>query len=167
MGSLSEETDVQDSITLTLNRFPFHIHRGHVRGIGDASHFTPRGSERPPGPKELPGGGITSVDALWVGLPVLSILGDKPGARLGATLCNAAGIPEMVMPDLASYVERAVALANDGDEREALRQRLLDGRDSQPLFDNARYGRNLDNAIAAAWHNHLAGRPPERIELGE
>jgi predicted O-linked N-acetylglucosamine transferase (SPINDLY family) len=113
------------------------------------------------------GGGITSVDALWVGLPVLSILGDKPGARLGATLCNAAGIPEMVMPDLASYVERAVALANDGDEREALRQRLLDGRDSQPLFDNARYGRNLDNAIAAAWHNHLAGRPPERIELGE
>ena len=113
------------------------------------------------------GGGITSVDALWVGLPVLTILGDKPGARLGATLCNAAGVPEMVVPDLANYVERAVALAKDPGQRQALHQRLIDGRDSQPLFDNERYGRNLDDAIEAAWNNHLAGHAPRRIELGE
>ncbi len=113
------------------------------------------------------GGGITTVDALWVGLPVLSILGDKPGARLGATLCNAAGVPELVVPDLPAYIDRAVALANNPGQRRELRQRLIDGRDSQPLFDNARYCRNLDNAIEAAWNNHLAGRPPQRIEIGE
>ncbi|NQV60657.1 MAG: tetratricopeptide repeat protein [Alphaproteobacteria bacterium] len=113
------------------------------------------------------GGGVTSVDALWVGLPVLTILGNKPGARLGATLCNAAGVPDMVVPDLPSYVERAVALANDPDQRRALRQRLIEGRDSQPLFDNERYCHNLDNAIEAAWNNYLAGHPPKRIELGE
>lgn len=113
------------------------------------------------------GGGITTVDALWVGLPVLSILGDKPGARLGATLCNAAGVPEMVVPDLPAYIDRAVALANDPGQRRDLCQRLLNGRDTQPLFDNARYCRNLDNAVEAAWNNHLAGRPPRRIEIGE
>ncbi len=113
------------------------------------------------------GGGITSVDALWVGLPVLTILGDKPGARLGATLCNAAGVPDMIAADLPSYIERAVALANDPEQRRHLHQRLIDGRDSQPLFDNARYGRNLDNAIAAAWDLHLAGGPPQRIEISE
>ena len=113
------------------------------------------------------GGGITSVDALWVGLPVLSILGDKPGARLGATLSNAAGVPEMVVPDLPSYIERAVALAQAPEQRAALSRRLIEGRDNQPLFDNERYCRNLDNAIEAAWDNHCAGRSPERIELGE
>ena len=113
------------------------------------------------------GGGVTSVDALWVGLPVLSVLGDKPGAHLGATLSNAAGVPEMVAPDLPAYVERAVALANDPDQRRQLRQRLIEGRDNQPLFDNERFCRNLENAIAAAWDNHLAGRPPGRIELPE
>ena len=113
------------------------------------------------------GGGVTSVDALWVGLPVLTILGDKPGARLGATLCNAAGVPDMVVPDVPNYIKRAVALANDPDQRMELRQRLIQGRDSQPLFDNERYCRNLDNAIEAAWNNHLAGHPPKRIDLGE
>jgi predicted O-linked N-acetylglucosamine transferase (SPINDLY family) len=113
------------------------------------------------------GGGITSADALWVGLPVLSILGDKPGARLGATLSNAAGVPEMVVPDLPSYIERAVSLAHAPEERAALYQRLIEGRDKQPLFDNERYCRNLDNAIEAAWNNHRAGHAPQRIELGE
>lgn len=113
------------------------------------------------------GGGITSTDALWVGLPVLSILGDKPGARLGATLCNAAGVPEMVVADLAAYVDRAVALANDPAQRKDLRRRLIEGRDTQPLFDNQRYCRNLDNGIEAVWNNYLAGRPPQRIEIHE
>ncbi|MDA1100641.1 MAG: tetratricopeptide repeat protein [Proteobacteria bacterium] len=113
------------------------------------------------------GGGITTVDALWVGLPLLTILGDKPGARLGATLCNAAGVPEMVVPDLPAYIARAVVLANDPNQRKALRQRLIDGRDTQPLFDNERYCRNLDNAIEAAWNNHLTGHPPRRIEISE
>ena len=113
------------------------------------------------------GGGITSVDALWVGLPVLTILGDKPGARLGATLCEAAGVPDMIVGDLPSYIERAVALAQDPAQRRHLRQRLIAGRDSQPLFDNERYGRNFDNAIAAAWAHHLTGRPPQRLEISE
>ncbi|MBT6430263.1 MAG: tetratricopeptide repeat protein [Rhodospirillaceae bacterium] len=111
------------------------------------------------------GGGVTSVDALWVGLPVLTVLGDKPGARLGATLCNAAGIPDMITPDLPSYIERAIALANDPEQRRQLHQRLIEGRESHPLFDNERFNRNLDDAIVAAWQNHLAGRPPQRIEL--
>ncbi len=113
------------------------------------------------------GGGITSVDALWVGLPLLTILGDKPGARLGATLCNAAGVPEMVVRDLPAYVDRAVALAHAPEQLQDLSQRLIEGRDSRPLFDNERYCRNLDKAIEAAWNNHLAGRPPQRIEIIE
>jgi protein O-GlcNAc transferase len=111
------------------------------------------------------GGGVTSLDALWAGLPLPTILGDKPGGRLGATLCNAAGVPEMVQPDLPSYIERAVELANDAGQRAALRQRLIVGRDSQPLFDNERFMRNYDDVIAAVWDIHLSGQPPRRIEL--
>ena len=113
------------------------------------------------------GGGITSVDALWVGLPVLTILGDKPGGRLGATLCRAAGVPQMIAEDLRVYVERAVELANDRLQRQKLREKLIAGRETHALFDNDRYVRNLDKALAAVWDNHLAGEPPRRLEITE
>ena len=111
------------------------------------------------------GGGITSVDALWVGLPVLTLLGDTPSARLGATLVRAAGVPELAVGSLADYVDGAIALANDPAARAALRRRLLDNRDKAALFDQARYQRHLEEALALMWRNYEAGRPPTPIRV--
>jgi predicted O-linked N-acetylglucosamine transferase (SPINDLY family) len=111
------------------------------------------------------GGGITTVDALWVGLPVLSILGDKPGARLGATLLSSAGQEEMITRDLDEYVETAIALAHDSQRLKTIQEKLKADRDTCALFDMARYRRNLENAYEAMWRNHEAGNPPKLIDL--
>ena len=111
------------------------------------------------------GGGVTTLDVLWAGVPLLSITGIAPGGRLGATLSRAIGMPELVCGNLEEYVARAIALARDRDGREALRRKLLQQRDSAPLFDTDRFTRNLERGIAAAWDAHLAGEPVRRIDL--
>lgn len=111
------------------------------------------------------GGGVTTLDVLWAGVPLLSAPGIAPGGRLGATLSRAIGMPELVCVDLESYVARAIALAQDSAARRALRGKLLEQRTVAPLFDTDLFTRNLERGIAAAWDNHLAGQPPRMIDL--
>ena len=60
--------------------------------------------------------GATASDALWAGLPVLTCAGKSFAARMGASLLNAVGLPEMITGDLASYEARATRLATDPPE---------------------------------------------------
>jgi len=112
------------------------------------------------------GGGVTTVDALWAGVPVLTVLGDTPASRLGATLVQAAGVSELQLADLAAYERQAVALARDPAALAAQKARLEAQREACPLFDPDGYARHMDTALAAAWQNHCDGRPPRRIEVG-
>jgi len=65
-------------------------------------------------------GGTTTTEALWQGVPVLAFDGDRWASRTSASLLRAAGLAEWVMPDAASYVERAISLATDPATRECL-----------------------------------------------
>jgi protein O-GlcNAc transferase len=115
----------------------------------------------------LHGGGVTTVDALWAGLPVVSLAGAMPAARLGATLLAAAGVPELVVDSVEDYVALALALARDPGRRAALRARLIAGRDTAPLFDIARQTRDLETAYTRMWATYCAGLPPTTIDLAE
>ncbi len=112
------------------------------------------------------GGGITTVDALWVGLPVLTISGKTPGARLGATLTAAADLPDMIVDDLDAYVRTAIALARDPASLAAIRDRLVGNRDTCPLFDLDRYRQGLEQAIEAMWLRFENGDRPDVIDIG-
>ncbi len=111
------------------------------------------------------GGGVTTVDALWVGLPLITLQGDKPGGRLGETLCAAAGAPELLCRDLDDYVDRAIRLAHAPEQRAALRARLLAQRDQAPLFDLERFVRDLERGYEAAADRLARGLPPACIDL--
>jgi predicted O-linked N-acetylglucosamine transferase (SPINDLY family) len=59
----------------------------------------------------------TASDALWAGCPVLTILGATFAGRVAASLLHAVGLPGLVMPSIADYVARAIAIAGDEAER--------------------------------------------------
>lgn len=113
------------------------------------------------------GGGITTVDALWSGLPVLTMFGETPSARLGATLVNAAGMSELIVEGLPAYVETAVALATEPQRLTSLRARLLSKRDGCALFDTERHRQNLEAAYQAMWDVHQSGASPRLIDLSD
>jgi protein O-GlcNAc transferase len=86
----------------------------------------------------------TATEALWAGVPVITCLGKTLAGRVGASLLTAAGLPELICPDLASYRALALGLARSPARLARCREQLQQGRSSAPLFDTARYTRDFE-----------------------
>jgi protein O-GlcNAc transferase len=107
--------------------------------------------------------GATAVGALSAGLPVLTLPGGRFVARIGASLCASAGIPEAICADEGEYEERAVAWARDRTGLASVRNRLARARDSAALFDLPGFARQLEAAYRAIWRHRAEGDPARRI----
>jgi protein O-GlcNAc transferase len=91
----------------------------------------------------------TASDALWTGLPVITCAGSAFAGRVGSSLLHAVGLPELIAPSLDEYENLALALAHDPQALSAIKDKLRCNRGTQPLFDTARFTRNLEIAYAA------------------
>ena len=109
----------------------------------------------------------TCTDALWAGLPVLTCPGTTFASRVSASILLAAGLPELISSGFDDYEQRAIALAGQPGELRELRARLAANRLNCPLFDTARFARNLERAYRLVWQNHLAGLPPRHFSIDE
>ena len=89
----------------------------------------------------------TAVDALWAGVPVLTCAGRSFASRVAASALTAVGLEELITQDLEQYERRALELTRDAVQLRSLRERLERTRSSAPLFDTARYTRDLEEAF--------------------
>ena len=103
----------------------------------------------------------TASDALWSGLPLLTCMGNTFAGRVGASLLQAIGLPELVASSLAEYEAMALALARDAEALARVRTKLVNNRSTEPLFDTARITRNLETAYTTMWERTRRGEPPE------
>lgn len=92
----------------------------------------------------------TAADAIAMGLPVLTRAGVAMPARVGASLCQAYGLSELVMDTSTAYTEMAVRLANDRDELQRHRSKLLERLDV--TRDSQAFVRKLEDAYIRLWH---------------
>jgi predicted O-linked N-acetylglucosamine transferase (SPINDLY family) len=101
------------------------------------------------------GGGTTTLDALWMGVPVVAARGPTPVSRSAASLLAALAMDDWIAPSVADYVDVAARQAADhagiAALRRALRQRLLDS----PLTDEPRFVRDLEAQYRRMWQEHL------------
>jgi predicted O-linked N-acetylglucosamine transferase (SPINDLY family) len=109
--------------------------------------------------------GATAVGALRMGLPVLTVAGDRFVSRIGSSLCTAAGIPEAICADAQEYEEQAVAWATRPAELAAIRERLDHAHESAQLFDLPGFARQLESAYRAIWRHHWQGDSVRRIPV--
>lgn len=93
----------------------------------------------------------TAADALMSGCPLVTCMGNAFPARVAGSLLHQVGLPELATSSLAEYEELAGALAADPLRLRAIRDRLAQARHTSPLFDTARYCRNLEAAYIAMW----------------
>lgn len=98
-------------------------------------------------------GGTTTCEALWMGVPTLTLAGDTMLARQGASLLTCAGLEEWVANNEEDYVALALAHASDINRlaqlRSGLRQQVL----ASPLFDAPRFARHLEDALQGMWQH--------------
>jgi len=100
--------------------------------------------------------GTTANDALFMALPVLTCSGRSFASRMAGALLTAAGCPELITVDLASYEEKAVALATDAVVISELKSRLGDVRTGGLLFDTPRFVSALERNLLAVLKNDLS-----------
>jgi predicted O-linked N-acetylglucosamine transferase (SPINDLY family) len=102
----------------------------------------------------------TASDALWAGLPVLTLLGESFAGRVAASLLTAIDLPDLITSTSEQYEALAIALAADPARLARLRERLAENRLTTPLFDTRRYTQHLEAAFAAIHARYQAGLPP-------
>jgi predicted O-linked N-acetylglucosamine transferase (SPINDLY family) len=105
----------------------------------------------------------TAGEALWVGVPVVTLIGQGFAQRVAASLLDSVALPELVCSDRAQYVDRVVALSRDAPRRAALRDHLVQQRRSSPLFDGARFARDIEALYERMWARAVAGLPPAHL----
>ena len=96
-------------------------------------------------------GTTTTCEALWMGVPVLTTLGDRHAARVSASLLTAAGHPEWIARDADDFARRGAAMAADRAGLKALRASMRTHVAASTLCDAAAYGRRFHQAIRACW----------------
>lgn len=102
-------------------------------------------------------GGVSTMDALWSGLPVLTIAGDNQSARTGASILHSAGLADLAVGSLAEYRAKALQLALDPDALANLKARVRAATGTAPLFDTARLARHLEAAYREIVRRHRSG----------
>ena len=106
------------------------------------------------------GAHTTASDALWMGVPVVTLQGRSFAARVCSSLVRAAGLPELVCTDPERYIDRAVMCGLQPGLLRALRERLRAARDTCLLFDMPLLVRQVEALYCRMWDDHLASRDP-------
>ena len=103
-------------------------------------------------------GGGTTCDALYMGVPVVSLYGRRHGTRFGYSLLMNTGLGELAAATEAEYVEKAVALAGDAGLLSALHREIPDMFRKSPVMDAAAYLRDMQAAFEHIWREWLDGK---------
>ncbi len=98
-------------------------------------------------------GGATSADALWMGVPVITLAGQFVIERQGASMLTALALPELIADSEAQYIAKAVQLARDPQRRQTLHQSLRPRMQASPLCDGPGLASALEDCYRRFWQN--------------
>jgi predicted O-linked N-acetylglucosamine transferase (SPINDLY family) len=107
----------------------------------------------------------TASDALWVGLPVLTILGETFAGRVAASLLSAIDMPELITKNLDEYEALAIDLAGNPEKLKALKEKLKQKRFTTPLFNTQLSTNHIESAYIKMYERYQAGLPPEYLQI--
>jgi len=99
-------------------------------------------------------GGTTTCEALWMGVPTLTLAGDRMLSRQGASLLHAAGLAAWIASSREEYITRAIALARDQDRLAGLRASLREQVRTSALCDAARFAVQFEIALGGMWQRY-------------
>jgi protein O-GlcNAc transferase len=103
-------------------------------------------------------GGTTTLDALWMGVPVVTLAGEYFTARMGVTILNNAGLPELIAESETAYVDLATGLATDLSKLRAIRRNLRQKMAGSRMMDFPAFTRDIEAAYRGMWQAWCANQ---------
>lgn len=107
----------------------------------------------------------TASDALWAGLPLVTLTGEAFASRVAASLLTAVGMPELITSSIEEYENLSIKLASDPQLLSQVRQKLEQHRSGAPLFDTRRTVRHLEAAYRSVYERYQADLPTDHISI--
>ena len=104
-------------------------------------------------------GHVTTCEALWMGIPVVTLAGEQHAGRVGVSLMNMLGLPQLIAADREDYCRLAVALAFDIDQRQQWRTSLRTKMGGSSLCNGAEFAGNVELAYRGMWEKWCAAAP--------
>jgi predicted O-linked N-acetylglucosamine transferase (SPINDLY family) len=109
--------------------------------------------------------GTTASDALWAGLPVLTMMGESFASRMAASLLTAIDLPELITSSQEQYETLAIELATNPAKLKDIKTKLETNRLTTPLFDTPRFTKHLEEAYTKMYERYHVDLPPEHIYI--
>ncbi len=109
-------------------------------------------------------GTTTTCEALWMGVPVVTLTGKTHVSRVGASLLGRVGLGDCAAESEEQYIARAVSWASRESELAALRQQLRARLRASSLMDEPGFARRMEAAYRAMWRRHCEAAPPAAIQ---
>lgn len=102
-------------------------------------------------------GGTTTCEALWMGVPTITLIGDSLIGRQGASILKAANLSDWITNSEEEFITQAVSRIGKPDQLETLRQTMRDRLAHSALFDGAAFAKQLETAWSAMWEGYTQG----------
>ena len=112
-------------------------------------------------------GTTTTCEALWMGVPVVCVQGDRHAARVGGSLLHAMGLEDLLAQDIDGYVRKCAELAGDLPRLQELRASLRERMRASPLTDEPRFTANLERSYTQMWEDKLRAEASARTAASE
>ena len=104
-------------------------------------------------------------DSIWAGLPLLTIEGNSFQSRVASSLLRTSGLEELVTKNEKEYIEKAVYIAKNKDYLDNLKNKLINSRNTNPLFDNQTFIKDIEKAYSIVLEKYFKNQKPEDIYL--
>lgn len=104
-------------------------------------------------------GTTTTCEALWMGVPVIALLGETHAARVSASLLDQIGLEPLIAPSKEAYIAHACELADDIPRLAELRRQIRPAMMASPLRDETGFARRIETAYRDIWREHCAKAP--------
>ena len=107
--------------------------------------------------------GATASNALWMGVPVLTMAGNSYSARMANSLLNTLGLNKLITYSKQDYEDLALKLSTDKKMLNGIKLKLKENLSSKPLFNTNLYTENFENGLEEVFNNHIAGNAPKNV----
>jgi len=107
--------------------------------------------------------GTTASDALRMGLPVLTCIGNSFASRMAASLLKAVNLPELITTTQEQYESLAIELATNPEKLTIIKTKLANNLATAPLYDTPLFTRHLESAYVEMYDRYQNGLEPEHI----
>lgn len=107
----------------------------------------------------------TASDALWAGVPIVTLIGNSFASRVAASLLHSVGLSELITYSVEEYKKKIIEISTDRQKLNVIKNKLKFNKFTTPLFDTAKFTKDIEISYKAVFDRYMRGLEPDHFEV--